>query len=89
MAHQVICFDYLSMTSIPSTSTAITPLEAARSCVQTGDCRKSDNLPTEIFDDLKRNEEKVEKNENGVSERTKQQLRTQVRLCLFAKICRK
>ena len=79
---------FFSKIPTSTTSTTISPLEAARSCVQTGDCRKADTLSTEIFDDIKRNEEKVEKNDNGVSDRAKQQLRTQVRLCLFAKICK-
>ena len=78
-----------STTESTTTSSTISPLEAARSCVQTGDCRKADTLPTEIFDHIQRNEEKVEKTENGVSESAKQQLRTQVRLCLFANICKK
>ena len=62
-------------------------VEAARSCVQTGDCRKTERIPTEIFDSVENNDEKIKTNKRVISERTKQQLRTQVRLCLFAKIC--
>ena len=79
---------YFSTTESTTTSSTISPLEAARSCVQTGDCRKADTLPTEVFDHIQRNEAKVEKTENGVSESAKQQLRNQVRLCLFANICK-
>jgi hypothetical protein len=73
--------------SATTTTTPSSVIEAARSCVQTGDCRKTERIPAEIFHDVETRDEKVKTNRRVVSERTKQQLRTQVRLCLFANIC--
>ena len=69
------------------TSTTISPIEAARSCVKTGDCRKTEIIPTEILNDVEKKDQTIKTNKRVISDRTKQQLRTQIRLCLFAQIC--
>ena len=67
--------------------TTLSPLEAARSCLTTGDCRKTERIPTDILAGAKGEIPNIKKNKRILSELTKQQLRTQVRLCLFANIC--
>ena len=67
--------------------TTLSPLEAARSCLTTGDCRKTERIPTDILVGAKGEIPNIKKNKRILSELTKQQLRTQVRLCLFANIC--
>ena len=67
--------------------TTLSPLEAARSCLTTGDCRKTERIPTEVLAGAKGEISNIKKNKRILSELTKQQLRTQVRLCLFANIC--
>ena len=67
--------------------TTLSPLEAARSCLTTGDCRKTERIPTDVLAGAKNEISNTKKNKRILSELTKQQLRTQVRLCLFANIC--
>ena len=68
--------------------TTLSPLEAARSCLTTGDCRKTERIPTDVLAGAKGEIiPNIKKNKRILSELTKQQLRTQVRLCLFANIC--
>ena len=67
--------------------TTLSPLEAARSCLTTGDCKKTERIPTDVLAGAKNEISNTKKNKRILSELTKQQLRTQVRLCLFANIC--
>ena len=67
--------------------TTLSPLEAARSCLTTGDCRKTERIPTDVLAGAKSEIPNIKKNKRILSALTKQQLRTQVRLCLFANIC--
>ena len=67
--------------------TTLSPLKAARSCLTTGDCRKTERIPTDVLAGAKNEISNTKKNKRILSELTKQQLRTQVRLCLFANIC--
>ena len=67
--------------------TTLSPLEAARSCLTTGDCRKTERIPPDVLVRAKSEIPNIKKNKRILSELTKQQLRTQVRLCLFANIC--
>ena len=67
--------------------TTLSPVEAARSCLTTGDCRKTERIPTDVLAGAKNEISNTKKNKRILSELTKQQLRTQVRLCLFANIC--
>ena len=67
--------------------TTLSPLEAARSCLTTGDCRKTERIPTDVLAGAKNEISNTKKNKRILSELTKQQLRNQVRLCLFANIC--
>ena len=67
--------------------TTLSPVEAARSCLTTGDCRKTERIPTDVLAGAKNEISNTKKNKRILSELTKQQLRNQVRLCLFANIC--
>ena len=84
ISKEILCLFFSTTTTPTEPSSAI---EAARSCVLTGDCRKTERIPAEIFDGVPTRDEKVKKNRRVISKRTKQQLSTQDRLCLIAKIC--